>query len=269
MGVPRVDLLSAGDLPRWLDSLSLLHVSRGAAVAALSDGERARIRRGDLLAVRAGGVELRPARSDFEALWLRMDPRLGGAASEPAVRNASQDGELDVGLCPSGDGIAVRVGRLLAEARLDSPHRGGDGSVRDARCFELVEIALELRGSLLAPRPRAVSGSRHRADLLRALEELDSTGLEDASLARLAARVRLSQRQVSRLFQQELGTSFRDYLTSLRLERAKKQLATEDAPIVQVALETGWSSVSHFNTVFRRHVGVTPSRYRAETRQGI
>ena len=76
-------------------------------------------------------------------------------------------------------------------------------------------------------------------------------------------QVGLSERQVARLFRRTLGTSFSAYVTQLRIERAKKLLATSHRSVTEIGLDTGWQSLAHFNTVFRRRVSATPSAYRA------
>jgi transcriptional regulator GlxA family with amidase domain len=87
-------------------------------------------------------------------------------------------------------------------------------------------------------------------------------GLEHASLAALATRIGLSERQVSRLFRAQYGATFREHLSERRLEHAKALLADGARSVIQVAGETGWSSLAHFNAVFRRRVGLTPTQYR-------
>jgi iron complex transport system substrate-binding protein len=61
---------------------------------------------------------------------------------------------------------------------------------------------------------------------------------------------------------EEFGASFREHLATLRLERAKSLLATTDLRVIEVAGHTGWSSLAHFNSVFREQVGLTPSGFR-------
>jgi transcriptional regulator GlxA family with amidase domain len=91
--------------------------------------------------------------------------------------------------------------------------------------------------------------------------------LEHASLAALALRVGLSERQVSRLFRAQYGQTFREQLCERRLERAKGLLAESARSVIAIAGETGWSSLAHFNAVFRRRVGLTPTQYRRWARR--
>ena len=99
-----------------------------------------------------------------------------------------------------------------------------------------------------------------KAELALQLRDLP---LDEISLPLFARRAGLSQRHASRLFQRELGVSFREHVAGLRLERAKALLRDTGLTVIEVAGETGWNSLAHFNAVFRRRVGATPSRYRS------
>ena len=73
--------------------------------------------------------------------------------------------------------------------------------------------------------------------------------------------------KAKRLFREELGCTFREHVSNLRIERARRLLAETERSIVEVAGETGWSSLAHFNSAFRRWVGATPSAYRHRSRR--
>lgn len=59
-----------------------------------------------------------------------------------------------------------------------------------------------------------------------------------------------------------VGVSFRDKQTELRLSRARELLATTKGKIVDVALESGYQSLSLFNLMFSRRFGMSPGRWR-------
>ncbi len=80
-------------------------------------------------------------------------------------------------------------------------------------------------------------------------------------LAELGRQVGASERTLSRLFRAELGMTFPQWRTQLRLYHALVLLA-EDTPVTVVAHRCGWSSVSTFIGVFRRAFGCTPGAYR-------
>ncbi|WP_433544055.1 AraC family transcriptional regulator (plasmid) [Streptomyces sp. CA-294286] len=88
-------------------------------------------------------------------------------------------------------------------------------------------------------------------DLLRADPAYPGT------LADLGARTHTGQRTLSRLFRSELGMTFPQWRTQLRLFHALRMLA-EGAPVTAVAHRCGWASASAFIDVFRRAYGYTP-----------
>lgn len=77
------------------------------------------------------------------------------------------------------------------------------------------------------------------------------------SLAELAQATGRTRLQVLRFFRQATGMTPYEYVTSLRLERARELLAT-GCSIVQAALSVGFGDQSHMHRRFRRHFGVTP-----------
>jgi AraC-like DNA-binding protein len=97
-------------------------------------------------------------------------------------------------------------------------------------------------------------------DLLRA-EPADP-----ATLAELGARTHTGERTLSRLFRSELGLTFPQWRTQLRLFHALRMLA-EGTPVTTVAHRCGWASASAFIDVFRRAYGHTPgTHHRGEPR---
>lgn len=77
------------------------------------------------------------------------------------------------------------------------------------------------------------------------------------TLAELGASVGVGERTLSRLFRADLGMTFPQWRTQLRLYHALRLLA-DDVPVTAVAHRCGWSSASAFIDVFRRSFGHTP-----------
>ncbi|GAA3820737.1 helix-turn-helix transcriptional regulator [Sphaerisporangium flaviroseum] len=80
------------------------------------------------------------------------------------------------------------------------------------------------------------------------------------SLAALATAAGAGERTLSRLFRRELGMTFPQWRTQLRLYHALRMLAS-DMPVTTVAHHCGWSSTSAFIDVFRRAFGYTPGTH--------
>lgn len=78
-------------------------------------------------------------------------------------------------------------------------------------------------------------------------------------LAQLGAATGVSQRTLTRLFAQEMGMTFPQWRTQLRLHLALRLLA-EGLPVTTVGHRCGWSTTSAFIDVFRRAMGHTPSQ---------
>ncbi|SFP47108.1 AraC-type DNA-binding protein [Amycolatopsis arida] len=83
---------------------------------------------------------------------------------------------------------------------------------------------------------------------------------DNRTLAALGARVGASDRTLSRLFKTDLGMTFPQWRTQLRLYHALVLLA-ENVPVTTVAHSCGWSSTSAFIDVFRRAFGHTPGAH--------
>ena len=89
-----------------------------------------------------------------------------------------------------------------------------------------------------------------------------STPGEGATVARLAARLGVSDRHLRRIFEAALGVSPLQYLQTRRLLTAKQLLTDTAMPVTQVALASGFASVRRFNAAFSGHYGLNPTQLR-------
>src|SRR5258708_300499 len=101
------------------------------------------------------------------------------------------------------------------------------------------------------------------------LKQTPVSGLLDLSFLDLAQKASCTPRHLSRVFHELVGMSFREKQAEIRLERAGELLATSDSKVVDVALESGYQSLSLFNLMFKRHFGVTPGKWRQKSRPRI
>ena len=98
--------------------------------------------------------------------------------------------------------------------------------------------------------------------LAQLIEFMEANLCEDLSLNALAEVAQMSPSQFRRAFKATVGQSPHSWLNKRRLERAKILLAKTEGAIAQIALDCGFSSQSHMTTLFSRHLGTTPNRYR-------
>ena len=83
-----------------------------------------------------------------------------------------------------------------------------------------------------------------------------------AGLPRMLELSYKTQGHLNRSIKKHLGVTVTEYINSLRLEHAAKLLQTTDKKIVDIALESGFESVSYFNKIFKQKFLVTPHTYR-------
>jgi AraC-like DNA-binding protein len=95
---------------------------------------------------------------------------------------------------------------------------------------------------------------------------IQSDYASDLQLEEVGRQVAASRRQLQRVFLEVGGTTFREYVTQVRMARAADLLA-QDMTVREVALRVGYRQPAQFAKAFRRHHGVSPSEYRAHPRQ--
>ena len=90
---------------------------------------------------------------------------------------------------------------------------------------------------------------------------------EDLSVAALAGRTGMSDRNFARAFRRETGMTPGAYVEAARVERARIALETGDLPVETVAEQAGFGTVETMRRAFRRRVGVSPANYRTRVRR--
>jgi two-component system response regulator YesN len=90
----------------------------------------------------------------------------------------------------------------------------------------------------------------------------------DLNLEEVAEAVYFSPCYLSRVFKQMLKVNFIDYLTQVRLEKAKMFLKDSNCSISGIGRKVGYQDPKYFSTLFKKHVGCTPSEYRRGTARG-
>lgn len=71
---------------------------------------------------------------------------------------------------------------------------------------------------------------------------------------------------ISHSFKKQTGLSFREYLTSIRLENAKLLLRCSDLTVTEIAFSVGFDNSNYFSNVFKKCVGMSPMAYRRSVR---
>lgn len=85
---------------------------------------------------------------------------------------------------------------------------------------------------------------------------------EKLYLEDLAAKFHFNPSYLSYRFKEVTGISFIEYLNSVRVKEAQRMLANSGSPVTDIALQCGFSNLTHFGRVFKDITGVTPSAFR-------
>lgn len=89
------------------------------------------------------------------------------------------------------------------------------------------------------------------------------------SLPDVASQANLSPYHFLRVYRRAYGETPHEFLTRLRIERAKTLLAKGNHSVTEACFEVGFSSLGSFSTLFAHRVGISPSEYRRYARSSI
>jgi AraC family transcriptional regulator len=122
----------------------------------------------------------------------------------------------------------------------------------------LVEASRHARASGDAAPPRW---------LRQVIELLHDRFAERLSLEQIALAAGVHPLHLARVFRRHYRCTVGEYIRKLRLEFVCREIASSDAPLVEIALAAGFSDQSHFSKSFRSLIGMTPSRFRRISRE--
>ena len=98
----------------------------------------------------------------------------------------------------------------------------------------------------------------------RAKEFIQEHQSEDISLGLVAKAVNTSTFYFCKMFKKMTGINFTDYLSRVRIEKSKNLLLNPNLRVSEIAFEVGFQSLTHFNRVFKKVLGQTPTDYREQ-----
>jgi AraC-like DNA-binding protein len=100
--------------------------------------------------------------------------------------------------------------------------------------------------------------------ITRAKEYIHEHQTEELSLGEVARAVNMSTYYFCKSFKKITGINFTDYVSRVRLEKAKNLLLNPNLRVSEIAYEVGFQSLTHFNRVFKKILGQSPTQYRAQ-----
>jgi YesN/AraC family two-component response regulator len=102
--------------------------------------------------------------------------------------------------------------------------------------------------------------------ITRAKEYIQQNQTEELSLGQVAKAVHTSTFYFCKLFKKATGLNFTEYVSRLRIEKAKNLLLNPNLRVSEIAYEVGFQSLTHFNRVFKKFIGQSPTEYRTQVK---
>ena len=100
--------------------------------------------------------------------------------------------------------------------------------------------------------------------ITKAREYIQEHQAEKLPLRQVAKAVNTSTFYFCKLFKKVTGINYTDYLSRVRIEKSKNLLLNPNLRVSEIAFEVGFQSLTHFNRVFKRILGQSPTEYRAQ-----
>src|SRR5580765_8503675 len=102
--------------------------------------------------------------------------------------------------------------------------------------------------------------------IARAKDYIGKNQGEALSLGGVAPGVNTSTFYLCKMFKKAPGLNFTDYVSRVRIEKAKNLLLNPNLRVSEIAFEVGFQSLTHFNRVFKKIIGQSPTEYRAQVK---
>jgi AraC-like DNA-binding protein len=160
-----------------------------------------------------------------------------------------------------GDDIAASVGKSVAKL---------PGQKGVARITSLLKILEKLSGSdaiTLSSEFYTASRSKETENRInKVCQFIQDHAAENITVAQASEMVHLSKSAFCKFFKRTMRTNFSDYVNDIRIANACYLLSETDKPVREIAMETGFESLTYFNRIFMKKKTRTPSAFRKNHR---
>jgi AraC family transcriptional regulator len=211
-----------------------------------------------------GTICLLPRGSEHEVNWLQETQHVVLALKPCLLSNALEETvhENNIELREHWDLIDRHISALLLEMRADLEDGSPAGPLYGDSLANSLALYLLKRYSNVTMRLAPYRGGLSRSKLNRVLEYVNANLGDKLELGVLARVAGVNLYHFARAFKQSTGKSPYQYVLLRRIEKAKEFLAHSGLSVIETSARTGFVDQGHFSKVFRRLVGVAPSKYR-------
>jgi AraC-like DNA-binding protein/quercetin dioxygenase-like cupin family protein len=109
----------------------------------------------------------------------------------------------------------------------------------------------------------------HKERMNKALGYIVDNFRNDIILSEVAAAVNMSPNAFCKYFKKTTGKTFMETVIEYRINFAMQQLLSTERPVAEIAMESGFSDISHFHKRFKRMIRLSPMQYRKDFQKGI
>lgn len=199
----------------------------------------------------------------YRGYLIKFTPQFIRPFLENVGRNVFDD-LYEEKVCHFTEETSLRIRAMFEEMRQeyekDSPYKE---FILQGMLFRLLTTIWEKR--------LTVEGNYFKSPLsepiLNAIYRMEKDYSRGLTLDEVAAEVGFSAAHFSRVFHAQLGMSFTDYLSNVRMQHVKELLIRTDKSITEIALSTGFCQGDYLATQFKRKVGMTPTQFRKSNGQ--
>ena len=206
-------------------------------------------------------LELSPL---YERLQYAPAEELDGILADYAdlLGSGAEGRELALGYLRIAAVIAAR--QIVTDAGADPQRVLDEGLISEALRAEGIDAVRALLAAAMACRDARGRG-QGQTPVARARRFLSQRYSDpNLMLQDVAGEVGMSQSHFSTVFAQETGLTFTQYLTALRIGKAKELLSATAMRSSEIAFAVGYNDAHYFSYMFKKQTGVTPSEYRKE-----
>ena len=250
----------------WHDALEINRIKSGKGYYNIN-GRIYEFQEGDVLLINSNDLHcayetetLLMQVITFDLSWLlgimRFDPQIVAPFKEMGMHYTNLLDRDHPGM--------TELHRLLT--RMQEEHNGQTDCYRVMVLAYLVEFLAYVNRHFRVPcveETRASLGSAQLVKIRKVITAMEEDCAYPWSLEELAALAFLSPSRFSDIFRQAVDMPPLAYLIVLRIERSQQLLDTTSMKISEIALDCGFPSLSNFNRLFKKHLGVTPMLYRS------
>ena len=213
-----------------------------------------------------GTIFLLPRGTVDEVNWAGPTHRIAVAIHTSLLTNALDETshETEIELTEHWDLIDRHISALLMEMTADLEDGSPAGTIYGESLANTLAVYLVKRYAVRRVTPAVFKGGLPGYRLKRVLDYIADSLEGNISLSQLAAIAGMSPHYFSELFKQSTGHAPHNYVLVQRIERAKQKLRDPRRSIIDAGLDAGFQNSSHFARMFRKLVGTTPSKYRAD-----